>query len=293
MVDQNLRSETPLPAVSELVTGHFREGPGYAVWRSKGTGDWLLMLTLAGQGRLGFQAPGRAGETIVRPGDLVLIRPGTLHDYGVEPSLQRWELLWIHFQPRPGWLELLGWPEDAPGLMRITLTGESRRQISSCFRAVHAYANGSQRRRTALAMARLEELLLSCDAVNPRNTRRPVDPRVRDAMDFLCRRMAEPITLAAVAAHVSLSASRLSHLFRAQVGVTLQQFLETRRLGRAQQLLALTPHTIKEIAREVGFENPFYFTLRFKRLTGESPRAWRRRVVAPPSPRGPRARGAI
>jgi AraC family transcriptional regulator of arabinose operon len=68
----------------------------------------------------------------------------------------------------------------------------------------------------------------------------------------------------------------MAHLFRAQVGQTPQRFLEQQRLDRAKQLLAFTPNSIKTIAYELGFENPFYFTLRFKRYTGSSPRQYRK-----------------
>ncbi len=59
--------------------------------------------------------------------------------------------------------------------------------------------------------------------------------------------------------------------------MTPQQFLEQQRLARAQTLLARTSHSIGAIAAEVGFESPFYFTLRFKRHTGLAPTDWRRR----------------
>ncbi len=44
---------------------------------------------------------------------------------------------------------------------------------------------------------------------------------------------------------------------------------------RARQLLEFTQEPVSAIARQVGFENPFYFTLRFRRHLGASPREWR------------------
>ena len=41
----------------------------------------------------------------------------------------------------------------------------------------------------------------------------------------------------------------------------------------------MSSQTISEIALELGFQNPFYFTLRFKKQAGESPRAFRQRVT--------------
>ena len=75
---------------------------------------------------------------------------------------------------------------------------------------------------------------------------------------------------------MNLSPSRLAHLFRSQTGQTPQQFVERERITRARQLLLLTSRTVAQIAGEVGYENPFYFTLRFKKHTGFSPTEWRR-----------------
>ena len=86
------------------------------------------------------------------------------------------------------------------------------------------------------------------------------------------------MTLDGLADMAELSVSRLAHLFREQVGMTPQQFLEQQRLERARQLLELSGRSIGDIAGDVGFDNPFYFTLRFKKLTGLSPRDYRKRA---------------
>ena len=116
LYDLAVTLETPAPRFNRLLTGHFRERRGYRAWRSRGSDDWLLILTLGGHGRFGHGG----FELTAVAGDAVLIRPGTPHDYGVAPrehgSLERWELLWTHFHPRPHWLPWLDWPEVAPGL---------------------------------------------------------------------------------------------------------------------------------------------------------------------------------
>jgi AraC family transcriptional regulator of arabinose operon len=264
---------TPHPRVSDLTTGHFRENAGYYSWRPDGTNDWLLVYTIDGGGYFGDAAGGRFSST---PGELVLIRPETLHDYGTEPGAGRWELIWSHFHPRPHWHDWLGWPEVAPGVMRLALSDTPMRQrIVERFFDAHRLATGPHRRRAALAMNALEEVLLWCDTQNPRSTESKLDPRVLDAMNFICRSLDRKVTLDDVADAGGLSASRLSRLFKDQVGHTPQQFLELQRLTRAMQLMETTPLSIKEVAQRVGFDNPFYFTLRFKRHTGRSPKQWK------------------
>jgi AraC family transcriptional regulator, arabinose operon regulatory protein len=269
--------ETPHPKITQIVTGWFHERHKYSAWRPRGTDDWLLVCTLGGRGRFGFAD----GELIADPGDLVLLRPGTLHDYGLEPTRQRWDLLWTHFHPRPHWMDWLNWPAFAPGLMRLRLEDRTlRRRIEQRFAAAHALATTARSRREDLAMNALEELLLWCDGINPAAQSAKIDSRIQAVMDHICRNVSEKITLDTLADLAGLSVSRFAHLFRQQAGTTPQQFLELQRINRAKQLLELTAMSVKEISAEVGYENPFYFTLRFKRNTGKSPRTYRREIAS-------------
>jgi AraC family transcriptional regulator of arabinose operon len=275
------KPEETHPEVAYLVTGHFHEKTGYATWRTHGTDDWLLIATLDGKGQFGITG----GEFTVSAGELVLFRPNTRHDYAVAPKPGHWELLWTHFHPRPDWTPWLNWPESAPGVLRLRPEDSGvEEKIFRRFAEAHALATGAlpsaQRHRETFAMNALEEVLLWCDTQNPLSAASRLDARVREAMEYLAQRLAEPVTLDALAAACGLSVSRLAHLFRAQVGLTPQQFLEGQRLSRARQLLELTARPIGAIGAEVGYENPFYFTLRFKRATGLSPRDYRNKYGA-------------
>jgi len=269
------RPNTPAPPPGALVTGHFRNGPRYAIHREQGTRDWLLIHTLGGHGRHGHAR----GEFITQPGDLVLIQPGVRHDYGTARGARHWELLWAHFLPRPGWLPWLDWPEVAPGIRHLAWRGhEAAPRLARRFRDVVRLNAGPSRQREALALNALEEVLLWCDLANPRRETAGLDSRIRRSLEFICEHFAEPLPVARLAAHCGLSPSRFAHLFRAQTGETPQRYLELQRFNRARQLLEFTQEPVAAVARSVGFENPFYFTLRFKRHSGASPRAWRRRL---------------
>jgi len=255
-------------SVLELLVGHSHEGSGYRVVRRDGVGDWLLIATVGGKGR--FAYPG--GELVTVVGDWVLIRPGTPHDYGVEPSLKRWELVWAHFQPRPHWLLWLDWPAVRPGLLTL---GIGAGNAMDRFHEVHRLFTGDLRRADAYAMNALEALLLECDRQNPLAAMSSYDERIRRAVDYLERNLARKITLADIAAAVGLSTSRLAHLFREQAGQTPQQHLEGLRMQRATELLKRTGFSIKRISDAVGFDSQFYFSQRFKARTGQSPSDFR------------------
>jgi AraC family transcriptional regulator, arabinose operon regulatory protein len=261
------RPITPHRTAATPITGYFRTKDDYAVWRPKGTGDFLLIYTVAGHGRFA-SADGQAFES--DPGDLVLVRPKAHNDY-TTPRGGRWDLLWTQFTPRGDWSDLLDWPSVWPGVDRLT-GGDD---ILPLMRRLHAAATGPDPLRERMAMNALEAVLLACDRLNPLRHDRQSDPRLLAVLEHVARKLDEPMTVDSLADVAGMSASWLAHLFQAELGVSLMHYVETRRIERASQLLRVTPLTVKQIAHQVGFANQFYFSLRFKKATGLSPTAYR------------------
>lgn len=270
--DVRLREETPHLDTTSVVTGHFRKCKGYFAYRPRGTRDWLLILTLNGHGRVGHVG----GELTVGRGDALLLAPRTLHDYGVAPGRERWELLWAHFQPRPEWHDLLGWPTVTPGLHHLHPPTREWRAVVLRMRETHRLSSGSARRRDQRALNALEDVLLRLDASNPLADTERLDPRLRAALEFIDANLVETsLNVRRLASVASLSTSRFAHLFREQLRTTPQHYIERRRLLRARDLLARTGLSVKEVAAEVGFGSPFYFSQRFRKHVGRSPSEYR------------------
>ncbi|MCC6423525.1 MAG: AraC family transcriptional regulator [Phycisphaerales bacterium] len=265
-------TEAAFPDRRYLVTGHFHNTLGYKVLRTLGCHDWLLIYTLGGKGRFRYSR----GTFTTEPHDLVLISPWVYHGYEVEESAGQWELLWAHFVPPTEWLPYLRWPEVVDGLMRLTLPeGPNRRRALDHLAEAHRIKTTFTRLREPLALNALFGCLLWCDEHNP-SANHALDDRVREALEILCRNLAEPLSADELASRVGLSASRLRYLFQKQVGISPQQYHENQRIARAQQLLERSGFNIAEISRKVGFVNPFYFTQRFKHALGQSPTQYRR-----------------
>jgi len=128
----------------------------------------------------------------------------------------------------------------------------------------------------AFSFNALEKLLLICDTLNPNALHDQLDPRVRAAADFIASNSARPLTVSSVAKEVHISPSHLAHVFSAQMGVSPMRFLESQRLRRAQELLVSTQTPIREIAEQVGFQNQYHFSTRFRKHVGKSPNQFRR-----------------
>ncbi|WBQ07449.1 helix-turn-helix domain-containing protein [Kribbella sp. CA-293567] len=255
------------PTVRRLLAGEFDEGPGYATYRRRGTTDWLLMHTLDGVGALG-------SGVFAGPGITTLIRPGTLQDYGT--AHDRWHFLFAHFHPRPDWLPLLEWPSVAPGILQLQPGPHAAEQITRALSEAVRYQDSVLSQGELLSYNALEAALLWCDTQNPKAAQ--LDDRLLRAIEYVDRNLRGDLSIAVLARTSNLSVSRFAHLFRQQVGVPPQQFVERRRLDAAARLLELTTRPVAAIAADAGFTNPLYFSTRFRAHTGHSPTQYRRQL---------------
>ncbi|HJN18053.1 MAG TPA: AraC family transcriptional regulator [Armatimonadota bacterium] len=104
---------------------------------------------------------------------------------------------------------------------------------------------------------------------------------VSTAKRYIRANFGRPLTLQAIADHLFVSRSQLTHKFKDETGQTTMEYLTEVRIATAKQLLrtSLSVHTIASL---VGFSDPQYFSRVFRRVVGESPTASRAR----PSPPG-------
>jgi len=99
--------------------------------------------------------------------------------------------------------------------------------------------------------------------------------QISPAINYIDANYDKPITLADIARASHISVSRLAHVFKEQMGITLIDYLTSVRIERAKQLLLATEQSCTEICFQVGYNNQSYFTRIFKRLVGMTPRKFR------------------
>ncbi|HXE30110.1 MAG TPA: AraC family transcriptional regulator [Stellaceae bacterium] len=100
--------------------------------------------------------------------------------------------------------------------------------------------------------------------------------RLARVLDYIESRLDEPMTLAEIAEQANLSPFHFSRSFKRTLGISLANFVATRRIERASELLLQSRRPLAEIALAVGFENQASFTRRFQRETGLSPGRFRK-----------------
>ncbi|MET0164939.1 MAG: AraC family transcriptional regulator [Vicinamibacterales bacterium] len=104
-------------------------------------------------------------------------------------------------------------------------------------------------------------------------------PRRHDALArvgrYIREHWADKVSLAGAARAAFLSPNHLAHLLKKETGKTFTELVTERRLERAGELLDRTTQRIAEVDHACGFADEAYFTRRFKRWSGLTPRAYR------------------
>lgn len=104
-----------------------------------------------------------------------------------------------------------------------------------------------------------------------------MDRRVKDVLDRLAADWRRAHSVHELAASVNLGPSRLEHLFRATLRMSIRDVVRTRRIAEAAQLLLTTHKRVSEISRDVGFTDISNFNHAFRRQFGVCPRDYRKR----------------
>jgi len=99
---------------------------------------------------------------------------------------------------------------------------------------------------------------------------------IRRGVKLLRREWKENEKISRYATESGMSESYFHALFRAWAGVTPVQYRNRLRISYACSYLKNGEEKIEDIAREVGFEDPFYFSHLFKKVMGVTPREYRK-----------------
>ncbi len=85
----------------------------------------------------------------------------------------------------------------------------------------------------------------------------------------------EDLSLNVLAEHVRFSPNHLSMIFSQETGETFSKYLIEYRIGKAKEALKCTSLKSSEIAMQVGYRDPHYFSYMFKKVTGMTPTQYR------------------
>jgi AraC family transcriptional activator FtrA len=109
-----------------------------------------------------------------------------------------------------------------------------------------------------------------------------IDGTLAPLLDWIAERLGEPVTIESMAAHARVSTRTLARRFAEQLGTSPGQWLLTRRIAAAQDLLESSDLPLDAIARRVGLSSATNLRRRFLNTLGTTPGAYRRTFRAKP-----------
>lgn len=133
------------------------------------------------------------------------------------------------------------------------------------------------------AMLRLLEvfaqhLSLAAEQIVTRQTHAE-PPMVEKAREIIEARSGEHLSLDDVAGAVHASTFHFCKMFKRATGMTFTEYLSITRVAKAKKLLANPQARISEVAFEAGFASLTHFNRMFRRIAGQSPTDFRRKVA--------------
>lgn len=94
---------------------------------------------------------------------------------------------------------------------------------------------------------------------------------VNAAKKYVQKNYKEKLTLAMISGDIGISQGYLSSVFKKTTGSNLNDYVNQVKIEKAKDLLGLHEYMMYEISDMLGFENPYYFSKVFKRITGMTP----------------------
>lgn len=103
----------------------------------------------------------------------------------------------------------------------------------------------------------------------------------RKIVNYLNEAYGQEVTKEAMEQALDRKYEYICQVFKKFAGITIVTYVHQLRVQRAKYLLSNSTNTLQEIAREIGFEDPFYFSRVFKKIEGMPPSAYRETKVIP------------
>ena len=99
--------------------------------------------------------------------------------------------------------------------------------------------------------------------------------RITKIIRYIDENLFETLELEFLAGKCNLSESRFKHLFKEETGMPPSEYITRKKVEKAQEMMKDPDYSVKDIAYDLGFSSPAYFSTVFRQYVGDSPTAYK------------------
>jgi len=244
---------------------HFRERPSGSI-------QFILIYCVEGKGEI------RINESthVVQADWFFIIPAGMPHSYHSERE-NPWSIYWIHFSGnKSGIYSRFACQPLAIERGKASRISDRVDLFSEIFRNLDRGFSTETLEYVNLCLPHLLASFTHLSQFRLIKESGEKDP-VAQSINFMLENLTQKLKLEEIAAETSLSASHFSRLFVNRTGHSPIDYFIQLKIQRACRLLDNSKWMIADVAREMGFEDQFYFSRVFRKVMGMAPAEYRKR----------------
>ena len=165
----------------------------------------------------------------------------------------------------------------------VHLSDEQAKEVEDIFEIIIRENQGNDNHKDELIALKIIELLILCERLFEEQLilelNLPAVDIIKRFSDVLEANFTKERSVSFYASELNVHPNHLNLLIKKHTGLTAKESIQSRLLLETKYLLHSTNLSIKEISSQVGFNDPNYFTVFFKRLENMSPANYRSSFV--------------
>lgn len=264
--------------------------------RRSGLKSYLFLIVLSGSGEVSCrdslasperhantpksrQLPGETGASgmrtvSIRTGDCLFLDCTNEYTH-ISSETDPWELLWLHFYgPQADayyrcFREQHSWHFHSSHLAELT---------AAIWSVIHCHEDQTDNTDLLTAQQIVNILTLICTESDPKeNPDSALGDKLKNILHYLDEHYTETISLDQLAEQFYISKYYLAREFKKEFGTTIIQYVLTKKITHAKELLRYSNASIEDIAGLCGIDDASYFNKVFKKMEGCTASEYRKR----------------
>lgn len=250
--------------------GYYPKAKGHYTYRKNGLQENFLFYCVDGHGW--YKLGGVQYE--VGPNEFFILPQNEEHSYGSSED-QPWSIYWIHFGGES--LPLFNATPATKNHFKPHYTKDNGDIVALFVKIYQTLEAGYSIDNLSFVNMSLYHFI-SLFIYNAKHY--PVNQSVKtdwidNAVAYMQQHINSNITLGDLCKHCQYSTSRFSSLFKQKTGYPPIDYFIQMKMQKATQQLDFSDRSIKDIALSMGFDDPYYFSKRFRKVIGVSPQKYR------------------